>query len=96
MCILVGIICWCFKIRPPKNVTSLFFANTLKCSGNLASNITVRVAKKYKIKEVSKDLLKRSETDLFSVCVTRLYTLMYLLLCNFPSWEKPFVRGSEK
>lgn len=78
------------------NVTSLFFANPLKSSGNLAPNITVRVAKKYTKKEVSKDLLKRSETDLFSVFVTRLYTLVYLSLYNFPSREKPFVRGSEK
>lgn len=82
-------------MRPPKNVTSSFFAKTLKSSGNLAPNITVRVAKKYKIKQLSTDLLNKSETDLFSVFVTRLHILKYLSLCNFPSSEKPFVRGSE-
>lgn len=82
-------------MRPPKNVTSSFFAKTLKSSGNLAPNITVRVAKKYKIKQLSKDLLNRSGTGLFSVFVTRLHMLKYLSLCNFPSSEKPFVRGSE-
>lgn len=56
----------------------------------------VPVAKKYKIKLASKDLLKRSCTERFSVLVTRPNKLLYLSLGKIPSLEKPFVRGSEK
>jgi len=68
-------------MRPPKNVTSSFFANAFKSPGNFAPNIAVRVAKKYKIKHVSIDLLKRSETVLFSVFVMRLYMCVCVCVC---------------
>lgn len=57
-------------------------------------NILLQVARKYKIKLASKDLLKRSCTERFSVLVIRPNKLLYLSLRNIPFLEKPFVRGS--
>ena len=55
----------------------------------------VHVARKYKIKQASIDLLKRSSGVRFSVLVTRPSKLLYLSLSKIPFSEKPFVRGSE-